>query len=257
MQSTAFFDNVMRQAWAGGLRVPLFFPALSSITAVFTAASAEARRLLPDARMRPVEVAPGRCLLTVAAIEYRESDLGAYNEVAIALPIAFGGLAPPAFDALFRGAGKALSAYVWQLPVTTRAAHDAGVDLAGFSKSMAEIAFHREGRQLRCTLGPAAAPVLSLVCDSREREDRTRHRDRQLKLRSYTIKEGYVLASNFLLRQKHFDDHLRRDAARLELGQGAIATSLSALKLSERPIASQSCQDAEAMLFAPRNVIDD
>jgi hypothetical protein len=255
MQPNPFFDDVMRWTWSGGLRVPLFFPALSSMTAVYTADSAEARRLLPDARMRPVELAPGRCLLTIAAVEYRESDLGAYNEIAIALPIAFGGHAPPAVDALFRGAGKVLNAYIWQLPVTTRAACDAGIDLAGFPKSLAEIAFHREGNRLRCTLGAPDAPVLSLVCDAAERPGRLR--ERLVKVRSHTVQEGRTLVSNFVLRQKRFSDHLRRDAARLEPGHGALADSLRTLRLSERPIASQHCEEAEAMLFAPRNVIDD
>lgn len=252
MQPAAFFDDVMRWTWAGGLRVPLFFPSLAFITAVYTAASAEARGLLPDARMRPIEIAPGRCLLTVAAIEYRHSDLGAYNEVALALPIAFGGQAPPALDALFRGVGKALSAYVWQLPVTTRAACDAGIDLAGFPKHVAEIAFRNDGLQRRCTLGPADAPVLGLVCDADDRP-----RERRLKVRSYTVKDGLPLVSNLLIRQKRFTDHLRRDGARLELGRGDLADQLRALALSDRPIASHSCSDAEAMLFAPRNVMDD
>lgn len=247
-----FFDDVMRWTWAGGLRVPLFFPALSAMAAVFTASSAEARRLLPDPRMRPVEVAPGRCLLTVAALEYRESDLGAYHEVAIALPIAFGGVAPAALDALRQGVGKVQSTHVWQLPVTTRTACDAGVDLFGFPKSVAEIGFHREGSRLHCTLGPAGEPVLGLAVDTDDRPG-----ERRLKLRCYTVKEGRTLVSTLVVRQTRFRDHLRRDAARLELGSGAIADGLRALSLSDRPIAAQSCADAQAMLFFPRNVIDD
>lgn len=250
--SDAFFDDVTRWTWAGGLRLPLFFPALSAMTAVFTASSGEARRLLPDARMRPVEVAPGRCLLTVAALDYRESDLGAYQEVAVALPIAFGGMAPAALDALRQGVGKAQSTYVWQLPVTTRAACDAGVDLYGFPKRVAEIGFQREERGLRCTLGPASDPELTLAVDADDRPG-----ERRLKLRCYTVKEGRALVSTLVVRQTRFRDHLRRDAARLELGRGDIADGLRALRLSERPIAAQSCADAQAMLFFPRNVIDD
>ena len=53
--------------------------------------------------MRTVEVVPGRCLLAVAAIEYLDSDLGPYNEVAITLPIAFGDRTLPALSAIRQG----------------------------------------------------------------------------------------------------------------------------------------------------------
>jgi hypothetical protein len=248
-----FFDPLMRWHWpAFGLQVPLFFPALSSLSAVCTADSAEAQRLVPDPRMRLVQVMPGRCLVAFSAVEYRSGDLGAYNELAVTLPIAFGERPLPALDALWHGVGGAVSAFAWQLAVTTERSRDVGIELAGYPKFMADVAFDREGAKVRCTVGQLGQMALRLTGDATDAPG-----ERRLKMRSYTVKQGIPLVSTLLVRQLRYRDHLKRDTARLELGAGPIADALRRLKVSERPIASQACSQAEAMLFFPRNVMDD
>jgi hypothetical protein len=254
MDDNPFFSGVRRWPWplAGGLEVPLFFPSLGFASALYTADTVSARRLLPDARMRPVEVMPGRCLFSITGLHYRESDLGPYDELSLAVPIAFGSHPLPALDALWKGVTRVLNAFVWQLPVTTQRACDAGVELAGFPKFVADIVFERDEQRLRFRLSEQGQAVMTLVVDAPDDPG-----ERELKLRGYTMQDGVPLVSNLLLRQTRFRDHLQRDAARLELGSGALAESLRALRLSDRPVGSHVCSQARAMLFFPRNVMDD
>ena len=65
------------RTWPGadGLQLPAFFPALSVMALVYTASAARAAQLLPHRRMRVVEVMPGRCLVGLVAVEYRDQGV--------------------------------------------------------------------------------------------------------------------------------------------------------------------------------------
>jgi hypothetical protein len=251
---TSFFDAVHRWDWPmpGAWRVPLFFPSLSCVAAVYTASTERALELLPDRRMRPVEVMPGRCLFAIAGLDYRQGDLGPYRELALAVPIAFGSHPLPLLDAVRHGFARAFSGYVWQMPVTTAAARDAGLGLAGFPKTLADIRFDVDDRQVQCSLHEMGAVSVTLLAPAAVDDG-----ERQLKLRAYTVQSGVPLVSTLLLRQTCYRDHLQRDAAQLELGRGPLAQALRKLDLSDRPLASHWCAGAQAMLFFPRNVMDD
>src|SRR3990172_7079879 len=55
----------------------------SSGAATFLVPARAARRFLPGRVLEIAEVLPGRTLLSLAVIEYRDNDLGRYNEVSI------------------------------------------------------------------------------------------------------------------------------------------------------------------------------
>lgn len=252
--TSSFFGAVHRfeRPGPGYSQLPLFFPSLSCIAAIYTASRQRVLQLLPHRSMRPVEVMPGRCLFTIAGLQYRQSDLGAYNELALAIPIAYGAHALPVLDALRHGFARAFNAWVWQLPVTTEASREAGVALGGFPKSVADIRFEVDDARVRCTLFEEGAASIGLGCPAGAAAG-----ERQLKARAYTTIGQVPLVSTFLMRQTRFRDHLKRDAAQLEVGNGSVAQALRRLELSDRPLASHWCQDAQAMLFSPRNVMDD
>src|SRR5437870_4061703 len=56
----------------------------ASAAATYLVRTAAARRLLPDPALDVVELLPGRALFSIAAIEYRDNDLGDYHEVSLA-----------------------------------------------------------------------------------------------------------------------------------------------------------------------------
>jgi len=248
-----FFDGLMRwRVPEHGVQSPLFFRDLGAFALVFNGATEAVKPLLPDARMRPVEVLPGRCLVVVAAVQYRDTDLGAYDEIAVGFPVATGDHPLPAFDALWRSLGRSLNVWIWKMPVSTEVAWRVGEGIAGFPKWVADVRISEHDGQAHAALWDQGAPVLEFSCPAGDAPG-----ERTLKLRSHTVKDGVPLQSLMLLRQLRWRDHLQRDAARLVLGQGALADALRALQLGERPLASEYCSRAQALLFHPRNLRDD
>jgi len=65
--------------------MPVVVRDATSAAATFVVRSAAARRLLPGPELDVVELAPGRALFTIACIDYRDNDLGDYDEVSLAL----------------------------------------------------------------------------------------------------------------------------------------------------------------------------
>ena len=250
---TGFFDGLMR--WdvpEHGVKTPLFFRDLGAVTLIHTAATDAVRALLPDPRLRPVETLPGRCLFVIASIQYRDGDLGPYQEFSLSIPVAVGSTPLPVFDALRQGFSGNLNAWIWQMPVDSEVSRQVGEGIAGFPKFVAEIRHSREGGRVRAVLmhqGQMAVQLDATADDSPG--------ERIVTLRAYTMKQGVLLQSAFVMRQQRWRDHLQRDAAHLALGAGPLADTLRGLSLSERPLASQTCAQAQAMLFHPRNLRDD
>jgi hypothetical protein len=55
--------------------VPVYYYDNTSMTAIHTASTTLVRRYLPDARMHPLELTPGKCLVAFTAFEYRNRSL--------------------------------------------------------------------------------------------------------------------------------------------------------------------------------------
>ncbi|AKJ29180.1 acetoacetate decarboxylase family protein [Caldimonas brevitalea] len=249
---TDFFDGIARwELPQYGTLAPLFFQDLGCITAVYTAATDAVRALLPRTEMRPIELLPGRCLMVFTALEYRQCDLDPYNELAMAVPIAFGQHVLPVADALKQALQMTMSAYIWQLPVTTERARVAGVDIAGYPKFVADIDFEELPGRRACTLARDGRRILRLSCETGAARDQ-----RDVRLRSYTLRDGIPLVSNLLVRQLRCEEHLHGRAATLELGDDPLADTLRGLRLSDNPVASQYSPQAQAILFFPRNLAD-
>lgn len=142
--------------------LPGFYRENASITAVYTAASKAVRELLPHPDMTPVELSPGRCMLAFTAFEYKDSDIGSYNEFSIAFLITFRKRQIPLFTAMRQMMSGEMSAYVWQLPVTTELARRGGVDQYGYPKFLADITFAEHDQTISCTVTEGGAEILTL-----------------------------------------------------------------------------------------------
>lgn len=118
-------------------RIPVYYYDNSSLTVIHTASTARVRPYLPDPRMHPLEVAPGRCLVAFTAFEYRKTDIDPYNEFSIAILINFDKTVIPGLSVLRQLLSNAFHAYVWHLPVTTEIARYGGVELYGYPRRVA------------------------------------------------------------------------------------------------------------------------
>jgi hypothetical protein len=134
--------------------LPVYVRDASSAAVTYFASAAAARRLLPDDRLEVVEIFPGTTLFSIAAIDYRDNDLGDYNEVSLALFVRRRGESSglpylgSAIDFLRNG----LPTYIWQLPVDQSFTRDAGAGIWGFPKTVQRIDMDDAGDRRTCHL---------------------------------------------------------------------------------------------------------
>lgn len=233
-------------------KLPVFYYDNTAMTAIYTASTAMVRRLLPRHDMHPVEVKRGRALVAFTAFEYRDSDIDPYNEFSISFPITFQKKNIPGLTVLSMMARRYFTAYVWQLPVTTERARIGGVEMYGYPKFLADIVFSDEGSMLSCALSEKGENILTLkgkkLKTSQEKVNR---------FKTFSIKEGVPLAANVYMNPLEFGKSISKKAAQLTLGDHDIAKQLRSLDLSEKPLFFQYMPMMEAILYGPRNLMDD
>ena len=227
-------------------KMPVFYYDNTSLTAFFTASTARVRKLLPHREMKPIELYPGRCLVVFMAFEYRKTDLDSYNELAIAVGVTFGNAPVPLATLSSQFLRRSLSAYIWQLPVTTEIARAAGVDFYGYPKFIADIDFHRDPGEVRCTLAEKGKDILSLSGKALPTGP-----GRRIEYTTFSMKDGTPLQTRILVNPVEFSQTMSRDAARLEVASDhPVCRELKSIDLGERPVLYQYSPVAEAVLFA-------
>lgn len=118
--------------------------------ALFPAHRASLRDLLPEPLV-PATVGPGLGAIAVAGIDYVETAVGPYNEVAISIP------------ASERAGLPGQAAYIHALPVTTEDARDLGRQVWNYPKSLADLTIDRSSERVRVEWYDEDAHVLTLT----------------------------------------------------------------------------------------------
>jgi hypothetical protein len=240
-------------------RSPLFYREAHVMGGFFTADLAWAQALLPTSRHRALRLLPGRTVIGVHCLEYRHSDIGPYNEVAVAVAVRCGRW--PGLDAaaLARAAlTERYHAYVATLPVTTAAALHGGVDVFGYPKFLADISFSATATHRTCRVRDRETGELILeVCGARLRtrcfrQDVPRDRLKVMTLSTYPVKDGQTLEARLLVNQIERGISVGRADLCVRVGPGAGAP-LRGLALG-RPLQYLYAPRCEAILFAPRRV---
>ncbi|MCC6849026.1 MAG: acetoacetate decarboxylase family protein [Deltaproteobacteria bacterium] len=146
------------------VRIPVVVRDAVAMSAMFPVRAAGVRRLLPTPRLHPAEWLPGWAICVLAAIEYRDNDLGRYNELGVNFLVTYGPARLLPLLGLVRASRQGtLGAYVHRLPVTTSFSCDAGRDIWGFPKTVDEIVFEDVGERRVCRLESEGAHVLTLA----------------------------------------------------------------------------------------------
>jgi hypothetical protein len=217
-----------------------------SISAVYVVPAGAVRRLLPTPALHVPELFPGLALCVLAAVEYRDNDLGRYNEVAVNFFVTHGGRRPLPFFGLLAGfRRRAIGAYVHRLPVTTSFSRDAGRDIWGFPKTVEEITFEDEAGWRTCTLTSGGAHVLTL---SVVRGGRRRFDD--LAQDAYAWRDGVLFKTPSVMGAEGVGTRL--GGARLTLGAHPFADELRSLGLPKRALMSSSFERMRATFGAPQ-----
>ncbi len=233
--------------------LPCFYYDTSSFTAIYTASTKAVRQLLPRPEMRPVEMLPGKCLVSLTAFEYKKTDIGSYNEFSIAFLITYGSIQIPFLTPTIQSLRRHITAYVWQLPVTTEIARRGGVEMYGYPKFIADIEFERTDAQVTCKVSEKGKKILAL-----HGKILPTSREKVTHITTYSVIEGIPLRTNILINPIEFAMTTDKNAAWLEFGDNhKIAETLKDIGLSTKPVSYQFSPKNQAILFPGRNLIDE
>lgn len=153
----------------GAVALPIMYYDASALYAFFLTGADRVAGVLGSPRLTPAVTFGGRSLVAVACYEYRDTSVGAYNEVGVAACVsvdgerlAFGGW-PDLIATLTRPEQRRVGMHVLDLPVTTGAANAAGREIWGFPKFVTQIAYHHSGRRFDCTVAaPGGGTLMAL-----------------------------------------------------------------------------------------------
>jgi acetoacetate decarboxylase len=202
----------------------------SSWAAQFLVSADAAAQLLPPG-LRIARVAPRKAMLVIPVVGYEDSDLGAYNEVGVAL--------------LVRGP-SGTGVYIRHLPVNQGFTLEAGRTIWGFPKFMADIDIVEHPGGARVVLAADDEEILQL--DIRNGLVPTAART----LPTYTYLDGVLRETRWTM--KGVRAKVRPGGGRIELGSHPIAEELRMLGLPARALATQTVPGMRASFGAAATV---
>lgn len=137
---------------AGEVQLPILYYDDSQCMGIFLVEHAVAQAMVEAEGLDAVRVAGGSALAGVAFYEYRQTSIGNYNEVGVAIAVVPRGTPVPRLPALdmVRSLDKArVGFFILDLPVTTAIACAAGRELWGYPKFVTPIRVTLDGSHFR------------------------------------------------------------------------------------------------------------
>ncbi len=128
----------------GEVSLPILYFDTRNMVAMFWVEYTAAAALIDDPDLRLVRFRGNKALATVAFFEYRDTTVGVYNEVGVALAVTPRCVVQPAWPllSLYRAPDRRqIGFHILDLPVTTAAACAAGREIWGFPKFITPISF--------------------------------------------------------------------------------------------------------------------
>jgi hypothetical protein len=211
--------------------MPVVVRDATSAAATFLVDAAAARRLLPGPELDVVELLPGRALFSIACIQYRDNDLGNYNEVSLAFFVRRRDepRGVPWLGAALALMRSRLATWIWKLPVDQAFTCAAGRGIWGFPKTIEEIAFTESDGRSSCRLVMEGRHVLTMAMargGTRTLPDAA--------MTTYTYLDGRLHQTAFASGASDVGIHL--GGVELALGDHPIADDLRGLGLPRRAL---------------------
>lgn len=232
---------------------PARFEEAICMWATFTASAAKVAELLPDARLHPLLLRPGRSLVTLVALEHRLCDFGPFGELSVAAHVRFGRRALPALSAIAQLAHGSFHVHPLDVVVTARSVRAALAERHGFPARVADVSFRQDEAVRECAVSEGGARVLTLGC-ARPRGARPR----RVEVTLYSMQGGGLSSTLLEITRDALGLDLTRGAARLELGgDHPVARRLAALDLDPRPAAVSASPSSRAVLHRPAPAAED
>lgn len=207
--------------------------------AIFLVPSEGVARLLPGDAFEVVEAAPGQTQLILAIIDYRDNDLGDYNEVGII------------FNVKPRGAeAEAAGTFIYRLPVDQSFTCDAGCTIWGFPKSVETIDYDYADDSATCRLEMDGKHVLTLKVPRGDGAD-----SQELATHTYTYIAGVPHETRFTTGGRGMSLNPGGQGVELTLGDHPIAEQLRGLGLEgATPVVSTFTEHMSGSFGTPRKL---
>jgi len=229
--------------------LPVVVRDATSASATFLVSSAAAQRLIPDGAFEVAELLPGRALLSIAAIDYRDNDLGDYDEVSVALFVRARGESRgwPVIGTVADLARGRLGTYIHRLPVDQTFTCEAGKTIWGFPKTVEEITLEPRGARLFCRLAIDGVHAFTITFP---RGGAGRMPEQELV--SYTYLHGVPHRTRATMGGEGFA--MRLGGAELVLGSHALANELRLLGLPRRALFTTWTERMHASFELPEKI---
>ena len=255
MRGSAFFEGIRQiELEIGGHpgKLPVFYYDGRCMTALFAARYGALRALLPGSRYVPARLAPGVGVVSITCLEYRDCDIGPYNELAVGVLLNERPYREnlPGWALIASRRDRRMHAFIRHLPVTTDVALRGGVDFYNFPKFIAAIDFQDSGGLWQCRLAEGDEHILTLTGT---RIATPRYEKVDLFCRLWM--DGQPQTAQFRRNHLEVGTTARRGAARLELAtRHPIALELDRLLVSRTPLQFEYVPRMEAILFGPEHL---
>lgn len=180
-------------------------------------------------RTGPIRATPSRAAVTVLAVRYDrvgEDTIEPYDEVGVLLPAVETGTRTWPYLSVLR---RAVSGYVWTLPVSTEPARAFGVDIWGYPKFVADFECWEEGRTRRMTVSADGERVLSVTAR------RPPMLPAQLSGYNFTVRDDQLLREETRLSGR-VGLWPGGATARLSFGDHPLGRELAAVDIGDRPL---------------------
>jgi hypothetical protein len=200
------------------LRMPVAIRDAALAAAVFACDQAAARRAVAGTGLEPLVLA-GRAFAAFMCVQYRDGDLGPYNEVGLMLSV--------------RGPGGRIGAYTLELPVTQTFTLEAGRAIWALPKWLGRCELAIGRRRSTVHLAEGDAFVLAGVLDTGPLR---LPMPVSAGLWAFSVREddGHLLYGRTSMRLTGL--RVRPGGARLVLGEHRMARTARALGMSGRPL---------------------
>lgn len=244
MRDSPFFKEIEHNEIVWGdnvINAPMFFYDAMNLTVYLLASIEKVKAILPSTRMKPYRVTPWHCIVSITAFEFRDCDIGPYNEVSISVPFTFDRNSP-LFTGILRKAPEVSKIYIHKMPVTTEISRDAGIRFAGYPKFLADIKFAVEGEWISCKLSLEGKSVLKITGRQLKLTTAARHY-----VNPITFRNGHLLRSELVISERKAGISKDSSDVQLELGSHPIAKELRDINLG-RVLAYQYCPHFQSVL---------
>jgi hypothetical protein len=202
--------------------------------ATFLVSAAAVDRLIGSTGLSVAQVMGGRALCSLAFIDYKDNDLGDYNEVAVAF------LVRP------HDGTKGMAPYIHRLPVDQSFTCEAGQTIWGFPKWVTSMAITDEGRTRSIVLSEDGRHILTLAV----RRSPVPFPSRDLVMHAYSLRDGVLRRTRWTTRNAGV--HGRPGGAVLVLGAGhPMADELRSIGLPRRALMTSTVARMAATFDEP------